>query len=60
MVVVGMSSKRQLAYAPALFLIFSFLLQFGWNAGVMAELGASVLDYKVTMGMEAMQGRTAR
>lgn len=58
--VVGMFSKRQLAYAPVFFIIFPFFPQFGRNAGMIAELGDSILDSKVTMGMEAMQGRTAR
>lgn len=58
MAIVGMSSERQLS--PVFFIIFPFLIQFGGNAGMMAELGDSTLDYKVAMGMEAMQGRAAR
>lgn len=60
MAIVEMASKRQLAYVPALLIIFLFFLQFGWNVGVMAEPGSFIMDYMVTMGMEAMQGRAAR
>lgn len=62
-VVLGTFSKIQLVYTPcplALFIIFPFLLHFGLSAGMMAGPRGAVVDYKVTLGMEAMAGRATR